>query len=151
MSSDTNGHRTTETIKRSMTVRGQRSWTGREHRMHSIASVVSDSVTPWSVGFKAPLPMGFARQEYCCGLLFPIPGIFPRDWTCGSCIGRQIIYKCATWEAHRGLLWPWKYSVWQNDRRKGKIYPFECRVPKNSKEKQESLSQRSVQRNRGKQ
>ena len=26
-------------------------------------------------------------------------------------------------------------------KRKGKIYPFECRVPKNSKESQESLSQ----------
>ena len=35
--------------------------------------------------------------------------------------------------------------------RKGKIHPFECTVPKNSKERQESLPQRSVQRNRGKQ
>ena len=31
------------------------------------------------------------------------------------------------------------------------IYPFECRVPKNSKERKESLPQQSVQRNRGKQ
>jgi len=36
-------------------------------------------------------------------------------------------------------------------RRKGKIYPSECRAPKNSKEREESLPQRSVQRNRGKQ
>ena len=36
-------------------------------------------------------------------------------------------------------------------RRKGKIYPFECRVSKNSKEREESLPQSSVQRNRGKQ
>ena len=36
-------------------------------------------------------------------------------------------------------------------RRKGKLYPFECRVPKNSKERKESLPQRSMQRNRGKQ
>ena len=34
--------------------------------------------------------------------------------------------------------------------RKGKIYPFECRVPENSKERLESLPQGSVQRNRGK-
>ena len=34
---------------------------------------------------------------------------------------------------------------------KGKIYPFECRVPRNSKERQESLPQSSMQRNRGKQ
>ena len=41
----------------------------------------------------------------------------------------------------------------QKQRRKGKIYPFECRVPKNSKERIRiaSLPQRSVQRNRGKQ
>ena len=32
-----------------------------------------------------------------------------------------------------------------------KIYPFECRAPKNSKERLESLPQRSMQRNRGKQ
>ena len=31
------------------------------------------------------------------------------------------------------------------------IFPFEYRVPKNSKERQESLPQRSMQRNRGKQ
>ena len=30
-------------------------------------------------------------------------------------------------------------------------YPFECRVPKNSQERQESLPQQSMQRNRGKQ
>ena len=39
----------------------------------------------------------------------------------------------------------------QKQRRKGKIYPFECRVPKNNKERYESLPQQSMQRNRGKQ
>ena len=29
----------------------------------------------------------------------------------------------------------------EKQRRKGKIYPFQCRVPKNSKERQESLPQ----------
>ena len=29
----------------------------------------------------------------------------------------------------------------EKQRRKGKIYPFECRVPKNSKEREESLPQ----------
>ena len=33
----------------------------------------------------------------------------------------------------------------------GKIYPSECRVPKKSKEREESLLQLSMQRNRGKQ
>ena len=36
-------------------------------------------------------------------------------------------------------------------RRKGKIYQFECRLPKNSKEREESLPQQSMERNRGKQ
>ena len=38
----------------------------------------------------------------------------------------------------------------EKQRRKGKIYPFECRVPENSKERLESLPQGSMQRNRGK-
>ena len=36
-------------------------------------------------------------------------------------------------------------------KRKGKIYPSECRVPRNSKEREDSLPQQSVQRNKGKQ
>ena len=39
----------------------------------------------------------------------------------------------------------------EKQRRKGKIKASECRVPKNSKEREESLPQRSIQRNRGKQ
>ena len=39
----------------------------------------------------------------------------------------------------------------KKQRKKGKIYPFDCRVPKNSQERKESLPQWSVQRNRGKQ
>ena len=37
----------------------------------------------------------------------------------------------------------------EKQRRKGKTQASECRVPKNSKERQESLPQRSVQRSRG--
>ena len=37
----------------------------------------------------------------------------------------------------------------EKQRRKGTIDTFECRVPKNSKERYESLPQWSVQRNRG--
>ena len=39
----------------------------------------------------------------------------------------------------------------EKQRRKGKIFPSECRVPKISKERSESLPQQSMQRNRGKQ
>ena len=33
--------------------------------------------TLWTVAYQAPLSMGFSRQEYWNGLLFPPPGIFP--------------------------------------------------------------------------
>ena len=39
----------------------------------------------------------------------------------------------------------------EKQRRKGRIYPFECKVPKNSQEIYEIFPQWSVQRNRGKQ
>ena len=31
-------------------------------------------VTPWTVAYQVPLSMGFSRQDYCTGLLFPSPG-----------------------------------------------------------------------------
>ena len=35
------------------------------------------SATPWTVAHQAPLSMGFPRQEYWSGLLFPSPGDLP--------------------------------------------------------------------------
>ena len=35
------------------------------------------SATPWAVAHQAPLPMGFSRQEYLCGLPFPSRGHLP--------------------------------------------------------------------------
>ena len=40
-------------------------------------SVVSNSMPPWTVACKAPLSMGFPRQEYWSGLPFPSPGDLP--------------------------------------------------------------------------
>ena len=40
-------------------------------------SVLSNSVTPWTVAHKAPLSVGFSRQEYWRGLPFPMPGDLP--------------------------------------------------------------------------
>ena len=37
-------------------------------------SVVSDSATPWTVAYQAPLSMGFPGQEHWSGLPFPTPG-----------------------------------------------------------------------------
>ena len=47
--------------------------------------------------------------------------------------------KKAKWLSEEALQIAKKRS--QRRRRKGKIYPFECRVPKNSKEGEESLPQ----------
>ena len=33
--------------------------------------------TPWTIGYQAPLSMGFSRQEYWSGLPFPSPGDLP--------------------------------------------------------------------------
>ena len=41
------------------------------------ASVMSDSVTPWTIACHGRLSMGFSRQEYCSGLSFPPPGDLP--------------------------------------------------------------------------
>ena len=40
-------------------------------------SCVQLFVTPWTVASQAPLSMGFPRQEYWRGLLFPSPGDLP--------------------------------------------------------------------------
>ena len=60
--------------------------------------------TPWTVAHQAPLSVGFSRQAYWSGLPFPPPGdlldpgikpVSPES----TCIGRRILYHCATWEA----------------------------------------------------
>ena len=40
-------------------------------------SVLSNSVTPWTIARQAPLSMGFSKLEYWSGLPFPSPGDLP--------------------------------------------------------------------------
>ena len=47
----------------------------------------------------------------------------------------------AKWLSEEALQIAVKRKRSEKQRRKGKIYPFECRVPKNSKERSESLPQ----------
>ena len=71
----------------------------------SVASVVSDSATLWTVARQAPLSMGFSRQEYCSGV--PCPSFsrgssWPGDPThisCVSCTAGRFFTHWATWEA----------------------------------------------------
>ena len=56
----------------------------------SVASVGSDSATPWPVALQAPLSTGFSRQEHWSGLPsppagdLPDPGIKPVSCTGGG-------------------------------------------------------------------
>ena len=43
----------------------------------SVASVMSGSVTLWTVAHQAPLSMGFCRQNHTSGLPSPSPGYLP--------------------------------------------------------------------------
>ena len=45
-----------------------------------VASVVSVCATLWAAACKAPLSMGFSRQEHWSGLSFPSPGDLPDTW-----------------------------------------------------------------------
>ena len=59
-------------------------------------SVMSDSVTSWTVARQAPLSMAFSRQEYWSGLPcfpprdLPDPGVEPTSLV--SCISRWVLY-----------------------------------------------------------
>ena len=61
-------------------------------------------MTPMTVARQASLSMGFPRQERWTGLPSPpledLPN--PRTEPASSALG-QILYHCATWEAHRQL------------------------------------------------
>ena len=71
-------------------------------------------VTLWTIARQSPLSVGFSQQEYWSGLLYPLPGdLFdPRiePVSCISCIGRQILYRWATEEAHVFSPWPTKVT-----------------------------------------
>ena len=57
------------------------------HQVLSLFSHVLLCVTLWTVACRAPLFMGFSRQEYWTGLPCLLQGIFqPRDQACVSCI-----------------------------------------------------------------
>ena len=68
--------------------------TGKKKKSESVShSVMSDSATPWAVAHRAPLSMGFSRQKYWSGLLFPLQGIFlAQGLILGLLHCRQILY-----------------------------------------------------------
>ena len=65
--------------------------------VYKVASVMFNSVTPWTAACQAPLSMGFSREEYWSGLPCPSPGGLPDPGMepaslSVSCTGRQVLY-----------------------------------------------------------
>ena len=64
--------------------------------VYSVASVMSDSMTWWTVAHQAPLSTGFSRKEYWSGLSCPPPGDLPdpgiEPMSHVSWLGRRILY-----------------------------------------------------------
>ena len=61
---------------------------------------------PWTVAYQDLLFMEFFQAKILewVSISFSRGSSRPRDWTLISCIGRQILYHWATWEAHNTLL-----------------------------------------------
>ena len=115
----------------------------------------------WTGAHQAPLSLGFSRQEYWSGLPFPSPGesFWPRDWTCISCIGWQILYHWAPGklvslgedkEKHEsGCVDGWHSSQWElwlslhfspENHTRGHSVPFHC-LPRTRERRPRALPQ----------
>ena len=79
--------------------KNDRKWS--ENKGVSALSSVPLFLTPWTVARQTPLPMEFSRQGILkwIAISYSRESSQPRDLTCVSCIGRCILYHCATWEA----------------------------------------------------
>ena len=67
--------------------------------MCSVTCAYVNSATPWATAYETPLSTEFSRQECWSGCHFLLQGIFLTQRSNVSCIGRQILYHCASWEA----------------------------------------------------
>ena len=62
-------------------------------------------VTPWTVAYQVPLSMSILQERILewVAISSCMGSFWPKDWTCIfciTCIGRQILYHWAIWEAH---------------------------------------------------
>ena len=91
-------------------------WRGRTisttlHSTHAckVTYVMSDSATLWTVALQTPLSIGFSRQEYWSGLLFPIPGDLPDPGMepkspVSPALAGGFFTTSATWEAEESIV-----------------------------------------------
>ena len=61
-------------------------------------SVVSDSVTPWTLVLQAPLSMGFSNKNTGVGCHFLLRGVFPTQGSNPALLsGREVLYHLSHW------------------------------------------------------
>ena len=70
-----------------------------------------------------------------------------RNWPKPSPRNRNAKVKAVVWG---GLINSWEKKRSEKQKKNEKIYPTECRVPENSKEKLENIHRWTMQRKRGK-
>ena len=78
--------------------------------------------TPWTVACQAPLSVDIlqARILEWVSISSSRGSSPPRDWTCVSCIGRQILYHWATWESQHEK---GNTQVWEEQKVSNKMNP----------------------------
>ena len=69
------------------------------------AKLLQSCPTPWTVAHQASLSMGFSRQEYWSGFLYPPPGVLPNPAISpvsltSPALAGGFFTTSATWEAH---------------------------------------------------
>ena len=104
--------------------------------MLSCFSCVQLFATLWTIAFKAPLSVGFSRQEYWSGLPFPPPGdlpdprIEPKSPVSLALAGRffttrttRLFTMAEDWRIHVFELWCWRRLI---------RVPWTARIPNQS-------------------
>ena len=82
-------------------------------------------MTPWTLACRAPLSMGFPRQEYWSGFSFPSPEYIPEQGLNPHfLLGRQIRYHLVTSSSHSSKWKQYQISLGK----KGIIYRFEGKM-----------------------
>ena len=83
---------------------------------------MSDSfATPWTVAPRGSFVHGISQARILewIAIFFSKGSSQPRDWTLVSCIDRQILYHCTTWEAqiyNKIINMYWKSSSWSSSK-----------------------------------
>ena len=71
-----------------------------EVKSESEVAVMSDSATPWTAAYQAPLSMGFSRQDYWSGVPMPSPEWigYPLQYSWASLVAQPVKNPAAMWE-----------------------------------------------------